>query len=281
MSTLLRAINRVSSLFSTDSGYAGLVRAAAFVLLFGALLLFLMEYRGREDQTNRTSPDFTSLEAGPERKEAFLSFFLPIILDQNQQVLKTRSVVLRLREDPSTLSTSQRRRLLTLAEEYEIENFKFESNEDWDTLIRRIDVVPPSLALAQAATESGWGTSRFAREGNNYFGHWCFVQGCGIVPQQRPDGANHEVADFSSPVESVERYFYNLNHHPAYLDLRQTRARLRGEDELITGLKLVKDLSSYSERGDAYIEEISSMIRFNDLTRYDLALSAADEDSIL
>ncbi len=89
------------------------------------------------------------------------------------------------------------------------------------------------------------------------------MPGCGIVPSSRPEGATHEVADFNSPQQSVERYIHNLNHHPAYRELRIRREQLRDNDNPITGLALANELQRYSERGDAYIEELQSMIRFN------------------
>ena len=140
---------------------------------------------------------------------------------------------------------------------------------EWETLLRRVDVVPPSLALAQAANESAWGTSRFARDGNNYFGQWCFEQGCGLVPKRRDEGRAHEVATFSSPVESVERYMANLNTHDAYRPLRERREQLRESEAPITGIQLAAGLEKYSERGEEYIAELRSMIRFNNLGAYD------------
>ena len=174
-----------------------------------------------------------------------------------------------MKERPDELSFFERLQVRELTETYEVEDFDADDPADWDLLIRRIDIVPPSLALAQAANESAWGTSRFAREGNNFYGHWCYVEGCGIVPAQREAGARHEVADFASPEESVERYIHNLNHHPAYRELRASRAELRAENEPVNGLELVDELTGYSERGDEYIEELRAMIRFNELLRFD------------
>ena len=126
-----------------------------------------------------------------------------------------------------------------------------------------------TIALAQAAKESAWGISRFDRLGNNYFGQWCFVAGCGLVPEARNTGASHEVAAFKSVRESVRRYMNNINTHPAYADLRNRRASLRSEGNDISGLALAPALIRYSERGQEYVSELQAMIRGNELQQYD------------
>nr|WP_285817562.1 glucosaminidase domain-containing protein [Echinimonas agarilytica] len=127
----------------------------------------------------------------------------------------------------------------------------------------RINTVPVALALAQAAKESGWGTSRFARQGNNLFGQWCFSKGCGLVPLQRKPGAKHEVATFDSPAYSVDAYVRNINANGAYQLLRQHRQSLQNQamPELVKALIL--GLGSYSERGQAYVHEVDAMIDNN------------------
>ena len=91
---------------------------------------------------------------------------------------------------------------LKTADEYGMKDFDVANDVSWPLLLNRVDVIPPSLALAQGANESAWGTSRFSKEGNNYFGQWCFKLGCGLVPRQRDSGAQHEVAKFDSPRQS-------------------------------------------------------------------------------
>jgi Bax protein len=156
-----------------------------------------------------------------------------------------------------------------MAAYYRINNFDIENDDDWQELLARVNAIPVSLALAQAANESAWGTSRFAREANNFYGQWCFQKGCGLVPARRDKNKTHEVAAFKSPKESVERYIHNLNSHNAYKTLRKIRNRLRTENKLITGIELAEGLLHYSERGKEYIKELQSMIKFNKLTRFD------------
>lgn len=265
MDFIQRSISKFTSLCINKDAKIATIRAVIVAVIIGGLLLALMRL------SDSDTPDFTTYEAGEPRKEAFFSYFVPLIEQANQDLLDTRSELIQLREQRDSLSYFERNSVLDLAEQYEVEDFDLADGDDWNVLIRRIDIVPPSLALAQAANESAWGTSRFALEGNNYYGHWCFVPGCGIVPSSRPEGATHEVADFNSPQQSVERYIHNLNHHPAYRELRIRREQLRENDNPITGLALAGELERYSERGEAYIEELQSMIRFNELSEFDNA----------
>lgn len=115
----------------------------------------------------------------------------------------------------------------------------------------------------QAANESAWGTSRFARIGLNFFGQWCYTKGCGMVPKRRNTGAAHEVAAFKSVRAAINSYFKNINTHPAYKDLRAIRENLRLEQKPILATELTHGLMSYSERGEAYIEELNTMISQN------------------
>jgi len=136
-------------------------------------------------------------------------------------------------------------------------------------LVRRVDVIPTSLVLAQAANESGWGTSRFAREGNNIFGQWCFDEGCGLVPNRRGEDASHEVRAFASVDAAVRAYFRNLNTHPSYEDLRTLRASMRMQGLKLNSMVLARGLTRYSERGMDYVEELQDMIRINELRERD------------
>ncbi len=130
-------------------------------------------------------------------------------------------------------------------------------------------LVPASMALAQAAIESAWGRSRFAAEGNNYFGQWCFSAGCGIVPSRRPQGASHEVQVFDSLDEAVASYLRNINTHPAYTTVREARVEIRQREQPLDSLKLVEGLEKYSARGEDYIHELQQMIRYNNLKKFD------------
>jgi Bax protein len=132
----------------------------------------------------------------------------------------------------------------------------------------RVNIIPPAMALAQAAKESGWGTSRFASDGNNYFGQWCYKPGCGLIPKARKTGKSHEVAVFNSAKESVQAYMHNINTHQAYDELRAIRAKLQKTGKPLSGLDLLQGLHAYSERGQIYVKELESMIQFNQLEKF-------------
>lgn len=258
----------------TASNGLRVVLGSALILAVLSITVLLLP-----DRRVEPIPDFTVYEAGAERKEAFFDYFLPLIEQRNHQLLDARQELQTLYDNRDGLSRRQQRQALEVAEEYGLEEFDPLTEDGWDVLLRRVDAVPPSLALAQAANESGWGTSRFAREGHNYFGHWCFVEGCGLVPSSRPQGASHEVAAFNSPRHSVERYMHNINNHEAYTDLRRLRSVLRDNGEMLDGNRLVEGLGRYSERGQDYVDEIRSMIRIDDLTQFDVAVLGENEES--
>ncbi len=138
-------------------------------------------------------------------------------------------------------------------------------------LKKRVDIVPPSLALAQAAEESGWGTSRFAIRGNSLFGQWDF-SGQGIKPkEQRAELGNYGIAAFDSPQDSIEAYMLNLNTHSAYQQMRQKRAVFRQQNKQPTGWELAKTLDKYSERGTDYVKSLHAIMSYNRLNDADQA----------
>ena len=134
-----------------------------------------------------------------------------------------------------------------------------------DLLMRRMDTIPVSMVLAQAALESAWGQSRFAREANNLFGQWCFSEGCGIVPNSRPEGETYEVATFDSVDQAVAAYFQNINAFHRYSSIRDIRETARRNQKPLLGYDMVEGLEAYSVRGQDYIKELRHMIRYNQL----------------
>tara|TARA_Y100001947_G_scaffold157280_1_gene167287 strand:- start:16839 stop:17681 length:843 start_codon:yes stop_codon:yes gene_type:complete len=216
-------------------------------------------------------PDFTTYTDVKEKKEAFFDTLYPIIQEENAHVLQVREALISLKEAES-LSDTDQHWLADLAQYYKVVDEEDEpvtvDDALLDSLLLRIDYIPPSLALTQAAIESGWGSSRFSRQGNNLFGHWCFVKGCGIVPGERQDGRVHEVAKFDTINHAVRAYIRNLNTHYAYDEFRDLRAKLRESGSSITGKALATSLSQYSEEGTHYIEKVSKFIDHNKLQRY-------------
>lgn len=235
-------------------------------IVVGLVLAFLLVASIVNVREDRKLPDFDAIEDISERKQAFFEFLAPIVEEENRRVLEQRERLLdlagRLRAG-GRLGWLDRRWLVQLAEEYGVDWEPDAPVESVELLERRVDVVPVPLALVQAATESGWGRSRFATEANNLFGHWCYQPGCGLVPDRRNTGAGHEVAAFDSVAESVARYLRNLNTHAAYAPLRAIRARMRRNGETPTAMALADGLVRYSERREDYVDEIKSVIRIN------------------
>ncbi len=215
------------------------------------------------------SPDFTRYESVDKRQAAFFSYFLPLVRERNSEILATREKLAKWQDDPESVDGWGRGDVQAVAADYGIEDFDPESQGDWQRLMRRVDVIPPSLALAQAANESAWGTSGFAREGNNFFGKWCFEKGCGLVPDERPPGKDYEVEVFASAEESLDAYMRNLNRHSAYSKLRHIREDLRSRAEPVTGTALAQGLDEYSAQGDEYVKFLRTLISNNNLTQYD------------
>lgn len=239
-----------------------LIPAIAFIALAAGIFLFVTR------DTTPPAPVFADYPAGDARKQAFFDYFAPIIAEENAKVLEWREKVEGWQNSGGP-GQWQRSTLENLTSNYFMKDFNRNDPEDWNALLKRIDIVPVSLALAQAAKESGWGTSRFAVSANNYFGEWCFAKGCGVVPENRNSGATHEVASFDNPADSVRSYLRNLNRHRAYAAFRELRAEEREKGSALSGLSLAGGLSEYSERGPVYVEELRSMIRHNELEPYD------------
>ena len=214
-------------------------------------------------------PNFSEIPAGRERKAAFFGYFLSIINDHNQTIQKNRKKLISWLKNKDNIGSKDANEINQIATRYKVNNFDISSDKSWNQLLSRVDVVPPSLALAQSANESAWGTSRFARKANNFFGQWCFKRGCGLVPKKRDANKTHEVAAFKSPQESVQKYIRNLNSNSAYKPLREIRAKLRKSNKPVTGHALAAGLIRYSERGEDYISELREMIEYNKLTQHD------------
>ncbi len=211
-------------------------------------------------------PDFDGYGDVATMKRAFFAHLAPAIQAENQRVLEQRERLLAIADEhergdaPGWLD---RRWLQRLADEYEVEWDASDPEPALELLQRRVDMVPPALAMVQGAKESGWGRSRFAVEGNNLFGQWCYTQGCGLVPENRRAGAQHEVAAFDTLRAAVASYLHNLNTHAAYLPLRLLREQQREAGEKPRPEALIEGLTQYSERREAYVKEIRAMLRAN------------------
>ncbi|TKB57273.1 glucosaminidase domain-containing protein [Ferrimonas aestuarii] len=210
-------------------------------------------------------PDFSAIANVTEKKRTFFGFLKPKIEQQNAKIAEQRAFVEAMRQRlirGSGLERTQLQQLEMIALNYGFEPRQV-SVATLDDLLVRVDTLPPEMVMVQAANETGWGSSRFAREGLNFFGQWCFKAGCGLVPLSRDSGRNHEVAKFDSVDESVASYLKNLNTNAAYAELRQIRAELRQAQMPVTAASLIPGLIRYSERQQDYVDELLVMLDSN------------------
>lgn len=239
-------------------------------LVGGAIVLLVVLIPVSMD---RSLPDFSKIDDIGQRKAAFFAYLRPRVDRANAAILRDRGRLEVVAEqlDRRPLSRRNERWLRRLAVDYGMELAADQppSRTDVAGLLQRVDSIPPSLALAQAALESGWGTSRFAREGNNLYGIWCYTPGCGIVPKHRPAGAGYEVKRYRSPQGSFIDYIRNLNTNRAYEALWQIREALRQDGQPPTGLALADGLYRYSQEGWGYVDKVRSVIESNKLQSYD------------
>lgn len=207
-------------------------------------------------------PDLRMMDV-EERKALFIASVLPLILRANEELLMRRETIKR------DYAQGNEDRLRRWAELYLIDEIN--ENDDIDqlyaALMVRVDTVPVSLALAQAIVESGWGTSRFARQGNALFGQWAWAEHKGIKPYE-PSDDRAVVRSFPTLFDSVRAYMHNLNTHFAYEGWRKTRAQNRNMDQNALALRLIPELERYSEDGQIYIRKLGNIIRTNNLQYY-------------
>ncbi len=205
--------------------------------------------------------DLNKLGDTKKKRELFIKIILPLILDENEKITDDRKKLFKiLSKDFNTVG--ERVWLKRRFKEYKIDD------QDLSKLKMRMDIVPVSIALAQAANESGWGTSRFALEGNALFGQWTWSKK-GISPKNADPDQNHKILQFQILKASVRAYKNNLNTHNAYKEFREARAQLRQKNSPINGLELTKYLKNYAAIGEKYVVILDDIIEKNSLTDFD------------
>jgi Bax protein len=211
------------------------------------------------------------LPAWTLQKQDFVGKIVSSVEVANEGIRTQRQALLGMfkQRGHQSMSSQQQQWVQGLAKRYALRSFNLQSASQWQQLIQRVDTIPPSLAVAQAITESAWGRSRFAREANNYYGVWCFTKGCGLVPKQRRAGATFEVRSYASVMASVRSYMHNLNTNRAYRELRALRAQMRQQGKVVSGVDLANGLAHYSARGEAYVKGLQTIIRNYDFSSYD------------
>ncbi|HHT00062.1 MAG TPA: hypothetical protein ENK73_04305 [Thiomicrospira sp.] len=255
-----------NSAMVSNSNNIPFIQSCALIL---SLLFSTASFASVADKTvsdSNTLPDFSQYKDVKQKKTAFFKYLLPYVIQANAKIIKQRLYIESL--DFTNLSQADLINVKKFVKRYRLKYTEITPQTQL-TLLKKIDIIPPSLALAQAANETSWGTSRFARLGNNFFGQWCFTQGCGIVPLHRSAADKHEVKKFDSPLKSVQSYMLTLNSHPAFKSLRDARRMGRLQNQPINGLLLVNGLEHYSARKMEYVKSIASMIRTNKLLKLD------------
>ena len=206
--------------------------------------------------------DLSNVEPTSRRKEIFLSSILPLVVKSNLDILNDRKILC------EAIKNKDNKKKEEIAKKYYIDLSKIEKLMIDNTLIRKIDIVPISLVMAQAAAESGWGTSRFALEGNALFGQWTWDKSKGIQPKFSSD-QKAAVRKFETLSDSVNSYLSNLNTHIAYSSMRAKRNRNCNQKKLISGYELANWMGNYAITRDEYIKLLRLIIKKNDLVLLD------------
>ncbi len=208
--------------------------------------------------------EFTSIRDTKQRKQLLIEILLPLVLKANGDVMAQRSELVRIKKASFYLSFKDIRFIEQMADHYRVERGNYRAM--LDELLVRVDILPASLVIAQAAIESGWGTSRFARHGNNLFG-MRGLKGTGMAPRELASDCTFSVSSFDNLQACVDYYLWNINTRPDYEHLRKIRTQ---KTFLYDSVELAKGLHTYSENGDAYVDKVIDMIRSNNLKSYDL-----------
>ncbi|GHA38261.1 glucosaminidase domain-containing protein [Photobacterium aphoticum] len=213
-------------------------------------------------------PDFAAMGDVKQKKTAFFAYLQPMIDRENSTIAHNRGLLehyFTQHPAPSHGGNAPTEFLENIASQYQLPIPTAGVNAAWQqAILARVDQIPAALVMSQAAIESAWGTSRFAVEANNYFGQWCYTQGCGLFPHQEKGGHFHEVQRFANTQAAVDAYFTNVNTNPAYQALRDIRAEQRAAGTPITSdaaaNAMAQGLIHYSQIGEKYVQEIRAMI---------------------
>ena len=216
------------------------------------------------------------IENTKKRKEFFIQIVLPLIVKENNNIRIDRKTLFRV-INKSNNSVAEKQWLEKKYKQYGVKS------GDLSSLKVRMDEIPVSLAIAQAAKETGWGTSRFAQEGNALFGQWTW-SGEGLKPKDADADKGHKVIKFNVLQASVRAYQRNLNTHRTYKEFRKARAELRDLNKPLDSMELSKYLNKYAETGNQYVEVLQKIIKQNNLKDFDdakLLPSSGDLESLI
>ena len=205
--------------------------------------------------------DLKKIKSTNKRKDTFIKIVMPLILNENEKILEDRNKLFRILGKQSN-TMGEKVWLKRRFKDYDIKG------EDIAELKLRMDIVPTSIAIAQAAKESGWGTSRFALEGNAMYGQWTWG-GEGIEPSKKDKKKEHKILKFPKLQSSVAAYMKNLNTHRGYSEFRDKRSKIREKKQEVNGLDLVDYLYNYAQTGSEYVKTLKIIIQQNNLNDFD------------
>ena len=208
----------------------------------------------------RLPKDLNSIRSTKKKKETFLKILLPLIVAENEKIEKDRKYLLKILKENN--KPENQKWINKKYRDYRV------SKKDINELIEKMDIIPISIGLAQAAKESGWGTSRFALEGNAIFGQWTW-KGDGIVPLEKSGDQDHKILKFPLLRASVKAYISNLNTHNGYKDFRKKRSKLREQNKPLIGKELIDELENYAQTGKEYTKVLRQIIEQNDLDEFE------------
>ncbi len=209
---------------------------------------------------------YYNIKETSKQKKAFVEILLPLIKEENKKILNLRKKIIEIFSDPYFLLDKKKVEFLAkVAKKYKIKNIT-----DKEEFLKKIDTIPPSLALAQAAIESGWGKSRFVKEANNIFGHWIYSNK-GIKPKSKYDHIkiDYSIRIFPTLEDSLAAYMLNLNRNRAYRKFREKRWKYKEENKTFTGLEAAETMKNYSQLKEKYVTLLKKMIISNHWDKFD------------
>jgi Bax protein len=218
----------------------------------------------------RLPKDLDKIKSIKEKKETFLQILLPLVVAENEKIKKDRKYLFKILKINN--SAESKKWINKKYKEYKV------SDKNINELIEKIDIIPTSIALAQAAKESGWGTSRFALEGNAIYGQWTW-NGDGIEPLEKTKDQNHKILKFPLLRASVKAYIANLNSHRGYKNFRAKRFEMRKQNKKLVGLDLIHELDNYAQTGKEYTKILEKIIKQNDLDELETVIIDDFKDS--
>lgn len=257
-----KELAKTNNEYQPDTGYD--LNAQTVLNLFEDLEYDLDKVRDEKQVKpiyfTRLPRDLDQIKTIKAKKETFLQIVLPLVVAENEKIETDRNYLLKVIRDND--SSEKLQWLKRKFKEYKVKD------GDINELIEKVDIVPTSIALAQAAKESGWGTSRFALEGNAIFGQWTW-DGVGIEPLDKSNDQGHKILKFPILRASVKAYITNLNTHPSYKNFREKRLMLRQSNKALSGIDLIHELENYAETGKEYTRILEQIIEQNDLQEFE------------